>query len=165
MGIDFARYVDFTALVVIDRTERVMVTIDRFSEVNWGLQRKRIAALARKWKCSDVLAESNAMGEPNIEALWRDGIPIRGFQTTARSKPPLIESLVAAIENVDITLLPDPVLLGELEGYTYHTSRDGHTVYGAPEGRHDDTVMALALAWKAASRPRIALAIAGGDDW
>ena len=49
--------------------------------------------------------------------------------------------------------------VGELESYVYHNSRDGHTVYGAPEGRHDDTVMALSLAWKAASRPRIAMAI------
>jgi hypothetical protein len=101
------------------------------------------------------------MGEPNIEALWRQhGIPIRAFHTTAQSKPPLIESLVAAIENVDISLLPEPVLLGELESYAYRNSRSGHTVYGAPEGRHDDTVMALALAWKAASIPRLTLAIA-----
>jgi hypothetical protein len=159
MGVDFARYEDFTALVVIDSTEKAVVAVDRFSGDTWGMQRVRIVALAKKWSVWDVLAESNAMGEPNIEALYRDGLPIRSFRTTAASKPPLIEGLVAAIENGDLQLLPDPVLLAELEGYTYRTSRLGHTVYEAPPGSHDDTVIALALAWSAASRPRLAFGI------
>lgn len=160
MGIDFARYQDFTALVVLDADRREMVALDRFSEVNWGIQRERIAALARRWGVSAVLAEANAMGEPNIEALHREQVPVSGFVTTAQSKPPLIEGLVAAIENLDLKLLPDPVLLGELEAYTYQNTPLGRTRYSAPPGRHDDTVIALALAWRLASTPRLALAIA-----
>ncbi len=159
MGVDFARYEDFTALAIIDETTNIMVALDRFTEIDWGLQRARIAGLARRWGVSAILAESNAMGEPNIETLYREGLPIRSFQTTARSKPPLIENLVAAIENGDLAILPDPVLLGELEAYTYRTSAAGYTVYGAPPGRHDDTVIALALAWKLASTPRLAFGI------
>jgi phage terminase large subunit-like protein len=159
MGVDFARYEDFTALVVIDSDEGVMVALDRFSEVNWGVQRARIAALARRWDVSMILAEANAMGEPNIEALRDQDLPIQGFTTTARSKPPLIEGLVVAIENEDLRLLPDPVLLGELESFAYRNTPFG-TQYGAPPGRHDDTVIALALAWRLASVPRLTLAIA-----
>lgn len=160
MGVDFGRYEDFTAVVVLDEDDRAMVALDRFGGVEWGLQRARIAALARTWGVRHILAEANAMGEPNVEALRRMGLPVRPFKTTAVSKPPLIEGLVAAVENGDIRLQPDPVLLGELESYTYRVLRSGHTVYQAPPGRRDDTVIALALAWKLASRPRIAFTVA-----
>ncbi len=154
MGVDFARYQDYTACAVLDADTGSMAALDRFSEATWSLQRGRIAGLARRWNVSEILAEANAMGEPNIEALQREGLPVRAFSTTAASKPPLIEELVAAIENRDLKLLPDPVLIAELSGYTYRTLRSGHTVYEAAAGLHDDTVMALALAWRAVSAPR-----------
>src|SRR5574341_21753 len=160
MGVDFGRYEDFTACVVIDADQRQMVALDRFNEVEWSLERARIAALARKWNIYAILAESNAMGEPNIEALYREGLPVNRFYTTARSKPELVEGLVAVLETGELRIMPDPVLLGELESYTYRLMPSSHTEYGAPPGRHDDTVIALALAWKQAATPRIALAIA-----
>lgn len=161
MGVDFGRAHDFTALVVIDADTRTMVALDRFNEVNWGLQRRRIAALARRWRVSDILAEANAMGEPNIEALRRAGLPVVAFTTTSTSKPPLIESLVLAIENADLRILPDPVLLAELEAYTYSVMPySGRVRYQAPPGQHDDTVIALALAWRLASTPGLTLAVA-----
>jgi len=165
MGIDFARYEDFTACVVIDQHDNTMVAIDRFTAATWALQRQRIANLARKWRVESILAESNAMGEPNIEALYREGLPISGFVTTGASKPPLIENLVTAIENVDLLLIPDPDLLRELSAYQYRTSRSGHTVYEAPSGLHDDTVIALALAWKLASAPRLLFGSVDSDGW
>ncbi len=168
MGVDFGRYLDFTALAVLDEGEGheeeptpVMVALERFNEVSWGIQRARIVRLAREWQVRAILAEANAMGEPNIEALRAEGLPVSSFTTTAASKPPLIESLVKAIEDRAIALLPDPVLLAELEAYTYRTDpHTGRTRYGAPPGLHDDTVIALALAWKLASTPRLALAVA-----
>jgi hypothetical protein len=38
--------------------------------------------------------------------------------------------------------------------------KSGYTRYSAPSGGHDDTVIALALAWKVASTPRLTFAIA-----
>jgi hypothetical protein len=38
-----------------------------------------------------------------------------------------------------------------LEAYTLEPTAAGGTRYGAPAGLHDDTVMALALAWDARS--------------
>jgi hypothetical protein len=161
MGVDFGRHHDFTALVVIDATTRRMVALERFTAVSWKVQRARIAALARQWGVSGVLAELNAMGSPNVEALRAEGVPIEGFTTTAQSKPPLIEALVVALENGDLQLLPDEVLLSELEAYTSETTPSGHIRYSAPPGQHDDTVMALALAWRLVSAPRMGLGVAG----
>ncbi len=158
MGVDFGRYQDFTALVVIDSTERSVACVDRFNEENWGTQRNRIAALAKRWNVTSILAEANAMGEPNIEALWNQGLPIQSFTTTPHNKPNLIEMLSAAIENRELRLLPDPVLMAELEAFTHRERKSGgYSIYEAPNGVHDDTVIALALAWRLTATPRLTL--------
>ena len=164
MGIDFALYTDFTVCVVIDADEKAMVAMDRFTGTTWALQRERIGNLARKWNVEAILAELNSIGSPNIEALWRDRLPISSFTTTAASKPPLIEGLVSALENVDLMILPDPALLGELGSYVYRNSRAGHTVYEAASGRHDDCVIALALAWKLAATPKLLFGVVDEDS-
>jgi len=160
MGCDWGRRDDFTALAVIDAAAQQMVALDRFTLVEWGLQRERLVALAQRWGVAHILAEANAMGEPNIEALRHEGLPIEAFWTTAQTKPYIIESLGLAIERGELALLPDETLLGELEAYTYTMMPSGQARYHAPPGLHDDTVMALALAWRAASTPRLALGMA-----
>jgi hypothetical protein len=55
---------------------------------------------------------------------------------------------VLAFERGDIKILNDEILIGELEAYERSVSTyTGHSRYNAPSGLHDDTVMALALAW------------------
>lgn len=163
MGVDFGRYQDFTACALLDASTRpvTMTALTRFNEIHWGRQRERIAALARRWNVVSILAEANAMGEPNIEALRAEGLPVLPFVTTAASKGPLIDNLSAAIENGELRLIPADVLIGELSAYTYRVERrTGRYLYGAPPGLHDDTVIALALAWNLASIPRLSLGIA-----
>jgi hypothetical protein len=157
MGCDWGRREDFTALAVIDATTQRVVALDRFTLVEWALQRERLVTLARQWRVAHILAEANAMGEPNIEALQREGLPIEAFWTTARNKPHIVESLNLAIERGELALLPDETLLGELEAYTFTQMPSGTYRYHAPPGLHDDTVIALALAWRAASVPRLVL--------
>lgn len=164
MGVDWGRHYDFTVLIVLEIGSSdqpiEMVAMERFSEVNWRLQRERIEQAARRWRVDGILAEANSMGEPNIEALQDTGLPVRGFVTTSKSKPPLIESLVKAIEDEEIRLLPDPVLISELETYEFELTEHGRPRYSAPAGLHDDTVIALALAYRIAAVPRLTLAMA-----
>ena len=47
-----------------------------------------------------------------------------------------------------------PKLINELKLYGYKTTRSGNVQYGAPEGYHDDCVVALALAaWQLKQTP------------
>jgi hypothetical protein len=88
------------------------------------------------------------MGGPIIERLQSEGLPIQGFTTTAKTKEPLIRALESAFDNGEIEILPDAVQVAELQAY----EQEQLTTYwrfGAPEGMHDDTVIALALAWSA----------------
>jgi hypothetical protein len=89
------------------------------------------------------------MGQPIIEQLMRDGLCVQPFTTTNTSKAQAIEALALAFERGDIRILNDPVLVGELVAYQAERTSSGMTRYGAPAGQHDDTVMALAMAWSA----------------
>jgi len=151
-GVDWGREHDFTVIVIIEADSRQMVAMDRFHQIGWRLQRGRLRAMAERWRPQVIWAEANSIGEPNIEALIEEGLPMRRFMTTARSKPPLIESLALAIERGAVALLNDAVLLNELAGYSLERLPGGGYRYGAPPGSHDDAVMAAALAWHAVEK-------------
>ena len=159
-GIDWGRSHDYTAVVVLElppgdgtadgaAAPPAMVALERFRDLSWFAQRARILALCERWRPALLLAEANSIGEPNLEALQREGLPIRPFYTTAQSKAPLIEALALALERGDLRLQPEPVLLAELAAYQQERLPLGGYRYGAAAGAHDDTVMALALAWRA----------------
>jgi len=149
MGVDWAKSADFTALTVMDVAAREVVYLDRFNQIDYIVQRARLQALAERYRVDAIIAESNSIGEPIIEQLQRDNLPVRGFQTSNATKAQIIEALALAFEQGTIRILPDPVLIGELQAYEMERLPSGMTRYSAPEGMHDDTVMSLALAWSA----------------
>lgn len=149
-GVDWGKQQDFSAISVVCADCGREVALDRFNQVDYILQRGRLAALIDTWHIKKVVAEQNAAGEPIIEQLQRDGLPVEGFQTTATSKPPLIENLALALEKGEYKWLNDPVATGELEAYERRVSETtGRASYSAPAGMHDDTVIARALALQA----------------
>jgi len=146
MGVDWGKSEDYTVVSVGCRQCKREVALDRFHGIEYRLQRQRIGALAEKWGVYDILAESNAMGEPNIEDMQYAGLPVRGFATTASSKPPLIENLVLCFEREEIQFIDNPIATAELEAYEMKVSANtGRPSYSAPEGLHDDVVIARAL--------------------
>lgn len=146
-GVDWGRDHDYTAIAILDATTRQMVALERFNRIGWDLQRGRLRALYERWRPAVIWAEANSIGSVNIEALQREGLPMRPFMTTSKSKTPLIEGLALAIERADLTLLDDANLLDELSAYTVERLPSGGFRYNAPAGLHDDTVIATALAW------------------
>ena len=152
-GLDWAQTSDFTAIAVIDVDRRVMVDLERFHGLDWALQRGRVRAVCDRWHVLEIVAEANAVGGPNVEALQREGLPVRPFVTTSVSKPPLIESLALAFDRDELVALDDPILKGELLAFERTVTAAGRSQYSAPPGLHDDCVIALALAWHAAVQP------------
>ena len=146
-GVDWAQQNDFTAISVVCADCALELALDRFNQIDYTFQRGRLKALVDKWRVTDVLAEANAMGTPIIDTLQREGLPVRAFMTTASSKPPLIESLALAFERAEVRWLADDVATLELEAYERQVNaKTSRASYGAPEGLHDDTVIARALA-------------------
>lgn len=151
-GVDWAQSQDWTVIVIMDDLGRV-VHIERFNQIGWAIQRGRLAAAVERWGVHHVLAEANAMGGPNIEELQASGLPVAGFTTTSDSKSRLIQSLALAFERGDIAIPGDDALLAELRAFEANRLPSGRWQYAAPAGMHDDTVMALALAYWATAVP------------
>jgi hypothetical protein len=145
-GVDWGKQQDYTVIVVMDIQTKQMVDYDRFNQIGWSLQRGRLINLYEKWNPLTIIAEQNSIGEPNIEALWAEDLPVEPFMTTAQSKSPLIESLVLAIEREEIGILDDDIIKGELMAYERTITKTGRSQYSAPTGLHDDCVIATALA-------------------
>lgn len=146
-GVDWAKYSDFTVITVLDAASKEMVDMDRFNQIDYSVQVNRLKALAGRYKPHAIIAETNSIGEPLIEQLRADGMPVQGFTTTNASKQQAIDGLALAFERGELKILNDQVLIGELQAYESTRLPGGGFRYSAPEGMHDDTVMSLALAW------------------
>jgi len=153
IGCDLAKHEDFTVACVMDSSGR-LVYMDRFGEVDWGLQQMRVAELSRRYNNARVLVDSTGVGDPIYDALRRRGVNVQGYKFTNASKADLIENLALMLERGNVTYPADKVLLNELRIFGYSTTAGGTKTYGAPEGMHDDCVIALALAAWSQGRPR-----------
>jgi phage terminase large subunit-like protein len=151
IGGDWGRTNDATVFCVMDIAEKKQVYLDRMTNTDYASQRLRLKSLVQRYNNASVLAELNSMGAPNVEALQGMDIQVTGFNTTNASKAEIIQALELAFENEDISILDDTVQKVELMAYEAIRSSTGLIRYGAPEGMHDDTVIALALAWSGAN--------------
>lgn len=154
-GVDWAQKEDFTCISVVCADCKCEVEMDRFNKIEYAFQRSRLRAIIDRWHAADTVCELNSIGQPNFEALQRERLKVRGFETTGASKPPLIQSLALALERAECQWLPDAVAKAELLAYESKINpTTGRVSYSAPEGGHDDTVIARALAWHAVQHPQ-----------
>lgn len=151
-GVDWGKDNDYTCVSVMNR-EGKQIYLERFNQIGWAVQRGRLATLYERFQPKVILAEENSIGSVNIEALQAEGLPVRGFMTTSKTKTPLIDGLALAMEKEDVVLLDDAVLKHELMAYEMKRTSQGWS-YGAPPGGHDDMVMATALSLWASQRYR-----------
>jgi hypothetical protein len=154
-GVDWGKQNDFTTISIGCTTCHQEIARDRFNQIDYHFQWKRTAEMFSRWGVGSGLIEQNSIGEPGLEALQRADLPVTGFQTTAQSKPELIENYSLALEREEWQFQDDPVWEGELEAYERKVSPvTGRSQYSAPDGMHDDTVIARALmVWQATNTP------------
>lgn len=147
IGIDLAKHVDFTVIIVIDEDTHEVVYKDRFNQIDWVLQKGRIKAAWEKWNKGQVIIDSTGNGDSIFDDLSAMGMNVVPFKFNNSSKAEIINNLSVAIENQEIWLPNDPQVIDELEIFEYEVTKAGNVSYSAPEGFHDDIVMALCLAW------------------
>lgn len=140
IGVDLAKSVDWTVVIGIDAQGRVC-GYERWQRKPWKETTAKVRELVRDFP---TLVDSTGVGDPIVENLQTDCLDVRGFTFNASSKQRLMEGLALAIQSGWITI-PDGPIRAELETFEYVFTRTG-VRYSAPEGYHDDCVMALALA-------------------
>ena len=72
MGVDLARYNDFTVICIIDVTLQELCYIDRFNQVSWEMQIERIKAAAKKFDVSRINVDKTGVGDPIVEQLQKE---------------------------------------------------------------------------------------------
>ena len=139
-GIDLAKSVDYTVIIGLDKDGNVAY-FDRF-QMDWHNTKETIKRLPP----APIVVDSTGVGDPILEDLLREGVNIEGLKFTSQSKQQLMEGLASAIQQGRIGF-PEGVIVDELDVFEYQFTAHG-VRYSAPSGFHDDTVMALALAWQ-----------------
>jgi hypothetical protein len=97
--------------------------------------------------------EDNSIGTPPFEEMRERGLTVIPFHTSNTTKQAIIQGLAAAFEHGYIKILNDATQVGELQAYEGKRMGNGGFSYGAPAGLHDDTVMAMAIAWHGMALP------------
>lgn len=156
IGVDFARKNDFTVAVVMDMSSRHVVGFERVFGMPWGEQCDFVAALSKRYHGAVVIPDATGVGDVVVDSLRRRGVrmePVvitggRNVSDAGVPKSTLIQALMVAVENRVLTFPASlDVLTNEMLNFEYDTTAAGSLVYSAPDGAHDDAVMALALAF------------------
>lgn len=139
-GIDLAKSVDWTVVLGLDAQRRICF-FDRWQKESWERTTAKIKEIVGH---KPALADSTGVGDPIVETLAREFPNIEGFKFSSNSKQQIMEGLAMAIQKRETSVL-EGVHRSELESFEYEATRTG-VRYAAPEGLHDDTVCAHALA-------------------
>jgi hypothetical protein len=146
-GLDFGQSNDFTAMPILDLTAMAQVDLLHTNKLSWAEQRSRIIAKYNQWHCSKVGAEMNSIGGVNVEALMAEGLNIVPFTTTNASKADIMSNLYEALHTEGLKLLDHPVQRHEMSTFVSMQTSAGTWRLAAEGDAHDDTVIALGIAW------------------
>jgi hypothetical protein len=123
-----------------------LIDFYRFQHTTWEHIINKIKEVANKYPNSDIWIDSTGVGDPIVERLYNDGLPINGYKFTNQSKNDLIQGLIMSIDRKEINYPIISELIDELKYFDYEISASGNIKYSAPAGLHDDGVISLALA-------------------
>ena len=147
-GIDLGRADDYTVLSVINEFGE-MVHCERWRHNTWQNIVNELVKKLKAFKCMTYV-EVNSIGDAIFEQLKAQYNKVEPFTTTSKSKQDAVESLQVANQNKQFTILPIDWLQKEFELFTYEYSHKTRSIkYSAPQGFHDDGVMACCIAYKA----------------
>lgn len=159
-GLDWGRYRDFTALVVLREYggQLQAVHVERLPGTSWQVQVDRLVQRLEAWWVRTVCCDATGAGDPLAEILQertseqRTGIRVEPVVFTASTKRIMLESLALAMERGRVAIPAHPDLLRELHAFTASRTAHGNIRLQAQGSEHDDLVTALALAVHAAGK-------------
>ena len=168
IGVDWAKHNDYTVFVVGDMATREVVWMERYNDVGWDINIDRCVRLAKRWNNAAVLMDSTGVGDVPFDLMSSVYGQTYGYSiSTNAAKKALIQKLQLALERNEISI-PDrnihhsdpdkykkaETLIEELQMYEYRITPAGIMQFSAPEGYHDDCVIALGLLnWQLAEQP------------
>lgn len=154
MGVDLAKYQDFTVITVIDLHTFQVMKQERFNQIDWNLQKAKIEAMYLRYGRPLVYMDSTGLGDPIYDDLSQRGMQVMSYKFNEQSRKDLLVNLAIKLEQGIIKIPETDSLVGELQSFHYELSETGKTKLVVPEGLHDDCVFSLALAcWNLPDKP------------
>lgn len=140
IGVDLAKKQDWTVAVGLD-PKGYVCGFERWQRRPWSETTETLVGIIGH---TNALVDSTGVGDPIVEQLQARCRCVSGYTFTMGSKQKLMEGLAFAIQSRKV-FFPKGAITAELENFEYEYTRTG-VRYTAPDGFHDDCVMALALA-------------------
>ena len=138
-GVDLAKSIDWTVAIGLD-DDGAVCRLDRYQ---WPWE-ETVRRLTQEVGAIPAVVDSTGVGDPIVERLQRTLSNVEGYHFSSSSKQKLMEGLAVAIQTNEVRYPQGPIV-SELDAFAFEYTRTG-VRYSAPEGAHDDCVMALALA-------------------
>lgn len=145
MGVDLAKYQDYTVISVVDLNTFEQVYMERFNQTDWNLQKAKIEATYYRFGCPVGFIDSTGVGDPIVDDLTNRGVRLEPYKFTENTRMDLLSNLQIKMEQGIIKLLDDQTLKDELSYFQYEISERGKLKVKVPDNLHDDTVFATAL--------------------
>lgn len=154
MGVDLAKYQDYTVLTLIDLNTFQILKQDRFNQIDWNLQKAKIEGMYYKFGKPLIYMDSTGLGDPIFDDLVKRNLNIKSYKFTEQSRRDLLVNLELKLEQDKIKIPDTETLKAELQSFRYELSDSGKIKIVVPDGLHDDCVFSLALAcWELPTNP------------
>jgi hypothetical protein len=154
IGVDWAKHRDYTVITVIDpiANPRRVVGFMRFQGMKYTDQIKELYLICKMYRnVGMILHDKTGVGVAIDDMLSPLPFPFEGVTFTNALKSELVNNLGMTFEKESVELPNWPEMLKELDSFEVVINKLGTTIYNAPDGSHDDIVISLALALRAAS--------------
>lgn len=149
LGIDLAKHLDFTVIVKMCCACHRIKEIRRFNTISWDEQRKLIKNVYISSVSPVIYLDATGIGDVIYDDLASDGLNVVPIKISNTKKQHLISNLRLRIMEGDISWDEDlenaKILKHELECFAIEQTRTGQITYNAPNGLHDDCVLALSF--------------------
>lgn len=146
-GIDLARTFDRTAIVGFDTHTNHMVYYKSLQNESWEQQKMTICSVLQRYNNAQAVVDATGVGDSFVDQLSRAGANVWPFKISSNAvKRNLIEKLAMYFENSYITYPDIEEIKDELNSFEYEVTPNNNITYSAPVGKHDDIVLAIALA-------------------
>jgi len=144
IGVDLAKYQDYTVISVIDLHTFHLVKQIKFNKIDWKEQKELIIREIKYWNKARTYVDSTGVGDPIVEDLKRL-VPVEAFHFSETSKTQMLNNLQVMLEQNKLKLPNDQELIDELKSMQYELV-GAKVKMKVPTGLHDDRIMSLGLA-------------------
>lgn len=148
-GVDLADRTDYTAVVIVDVTSKPyrVAKVERWQGIGYKATGARVAGLLKAYNEARGYVDRTGVGDAAIPFITQHYGNIVPVVFTQSEKQSMFDTISTFLEKGDLELLDRNHLIQEMRVLRAMQTKRGVS-YAAPNGQHDDGVMALFLAGK-----------------